>query len=233
MADAIHDLTAAYALDALDVAERDAFEAHLQGCADCRAEVEGFRDVSSALAYGAGGPQPPPQLRSRIIERAREERTNVLPFRRRIAVPAFAAATAVAALVALGIAVWAGSLSRELDRTRAAAAARDQALAVLADPAARRVPLTTPHGAVVVSPAGRAALVLVDVEPAPPGKTYEIWVIEDGEPRRAGLFDGAPTRTVVPVARPVSAGAIVAVTLEDEGGVDAPQGPSVTSSPEL
>jgi len=233
MADAIHDLTAAYALDALDEGERAEYEAHLAACADCRDELQGFWSVAGSLAHAAGGPPPPPSLRGRILEQARRERPNVIPLHRRIALPAAAAVAAVAAFVAVGVAVWASSLAGELDRTRAAAAAREDALAVLADPDARRVSLTTPHGNVVVSPTGQAALVLVDVEPAPPGKTYEIWVIEDGTPQPAGLFDGAPTRRVVPVALAVPRGAVVAVTLEDEGGVETPQGPLVTSTPEL
>jgi anti-sigma factor RsiW len=35
----LHGLTAAYALDALDPEERDAFEEHLAGCERCRVEV--------------------------------------------------------------------------------------------------------------------------------------------------------------------------------------------------
>lgn len=231
MADAIHDLTAAYALDALDEGERAEYEAHLASCESCRAELESFWSVAGSLAHAAGGPPPPPELRERILAQARAERQNVVPLRRRIAAPAAAAAAAVAALVAIGVAVWAGSLARELEQTRSAAAAREEALSVLADPSARRVALTTPHGSLVVAPTGRAALVLVDVAPAPPGKAYEIWVIEGGTPHPAGLFSGASTRTVVPVDRPVPAGAVVAITLEDERGAETPQGPRVTSTP--
>ena len=36
----LHHLSGAYAVDALDDAERAAFEEHLRGCADCRAEVD-------------------------------------------------------------------------------------------------------------------------------------------------------------------------------------------------
>ena len=44
----LHHLSGAYAVDALDGAERAAFESHLLGCADCRAEV------AEPLASAAG-----------------------------------------------------------------------------------------------------------------------------------------------------------------------------------
>ena len=45
-------------------------------------------------------------------------------------------------------------------------------------------------------------------------------MIQDGEPRPAGLFEGG--RQVVRLARPVPPGASVAVTVEDAEGVDEP-----------
>ena len=65
---------------------------------------------------------------------------------------------------------------------------------------------------------GRAALVVSGLPAAPDGKTYEIWVI-DQVPRRAGLFDG---NGVVGLDRTVPRDATVAVTVEDDGGADAP-----------
>jgi anti-sigma-K factor RskA len=234
MADAIHDLTAPYALDALDERERAEFEAHLATCEDCRRQLQEFWGVAEALAHGApAGPVPPPQLRERILTAAGSERSNVVPLPRRRALTAAVAAAAAASILAAGLGVWSFSLARDLDRERDAASARTGALAVLADPDARRVALTTPHGNVVVTPAGDAALVLQGVEPAPAGKVYEIWVVEDGQPRSAGVFDGAPSRTVVPVDLPVPEGATVAITLEDEAGTPAPEGPRVTATPPL
>ena len=61
-----------------------------------------------------------------------------------------------------------------------------------------------------------------DLDEAPEGKTYEAWVIEDGEATAAGLFSGGDDRTVVPLTEPVPEGAIVAVTVEEAGGVEQP-----------
>jgi anti-sigma-K factor RskA len=227
-----HDLTAAYALDALSADERERFEAHLGDCTRCRDELEGFWTVSAALARAAAGPPPPVALRERILTEARRDLPNVVPFRRRFMpqpVLGFAAAAAAVAAIALG--AWATSLASEVDELRGELQANTEAVAILSDPAARQLPLSGADGRLVVARTGRAALVLAGIDRAPEGKTYEIWVIERGKPTPAGLFDAADTHTVVPVGVSVSDDAVVAVTLENEGGVDVPSGSPLFSAP--
>ncbi len=72
-----------------------------------------------------------------------------------------------------------------------------------------------------MTPAGEAALVVRKLDPAPKGKDYEIWVFENGVPRRRDLR-GAGCRDAG--SRRVEPGQTVAVTLEPDGGVDAPSG---------
>ena len=208
----LHDLTAGYALDALDEDERARYEEHLASCETCREELQGFWEVSGALGRAAGGPMPPASLRDRILEQARSERPNVVPLRRRIAAPVLASAAAVAAVVAVGLGIWSLGLSNDLDDA-------NDALAVLSDPNARVQ--TTPDGEanLVVTPTGRAALVVRMLAPAPKGKDYEIWVFENGVPKPAGLFEEPG---VAMLSRHVEPGQTVAVTLEPDGGVDAP-----------
>ena len=69
----LHELTAAYALDALDADDRQAFETHLRECERCRAELGELADTVGALAYASEGPAPPESLRDRILVAAREE----------------------------------------------------------------------------------------------------------------------------------------------------------------
>src|ERR671922_2953682 len=110
-ADTIHELTAAYALDALDEREEREYEEHLARCPRCREELASFTETATSLAYGVESPTPPPDLRDRILVRARAERPNVVPLRR----PAWrswtAAAAAVAASAAIGLGIWAVTLS--------------------------------------------------------------------------------------------------------------------------
>jgi anti-sigma factor RsiW len=218
----VHELTAGYALDALDPAERATYEEHLSSCERCREELQGFWQVSGALAHAAGGPMPPASLRDRILEQARSERSNVVPFRRRsFVVPALSSVAAVAAVAAIGLGIWATSLSSDLDGA-------ESELAVLTDPNARTFRSESGQADLVVTPSGDAALVVRTLAPAPEGKDYEIWVFESGVPRRAGLFERPG---VALLTRPVEPGQMVAVTLEDDGGADAPTGaPLFTAS---
>jgi anti-sigma-K factor RskA len=199
----IHELSAAYALDALDGDDRREFEEHLTRCTECREAVVSFQEAASALAFGAETPPPPADLKGRILDQARRERSNVVPVRRRWAVPAAATVAALAACAAIGLGIWAASLHNELGQ-------RPEA-----------VPLNGASGSVIVTPANDATLVIKDLSPAPAGKTYEVWVIEDDKPARAGTFAGGG-QVAFPLTRKVPDGAIIAVTLESAGGVDRP-----------
>ena len=222
--DAIHELTAAYALDALDEAEVREYEDHLARCPRCRDELASLGEAAAALAYAADAPAPPPALRTRILEQARSERPNVVPLRRRVTWIA-AAAAAAAACAALGLGLWAASLSRSLDREREQRAA---VAAVLGDPAGHRFALSSGHGSLVVASTGRAVLVVSGLEPAPSGKVYEAWVVQHGAPKRAGTFRSGQTATLL--TAPVPQGAKVLVTQERAPGVDAPKGTPLTGT---
>ena len=226
----VHDLTAAYALDALDPAEAREYEAHLATCAECQADLAQLGGSASALAFAVESPPPPDALRRRILEDARSERGNVAPLRPRWTFPVVAIA-AVAACAAIGFGIWAASVSSSLNDVRSAREQADRALTILADPNAKRLPVAgKTNGSLVVSRNGEAALVVSRLEPAPSGKTYEAWVIEAGMPKRAGTFEGGGDTSVLHLQRPVPTGAKVAVTLERRPGVDQPTGRILVSS---
>jgi anti-sigma-K factor RskA len=229
----IHELTAGYALDALDPDERSAYEAHLAGCEQCRQELASFWETTAALAVAASGPAPSPALRERILTDVRAEPPqNVVPFeprRRRIA-PVLGAVAAVAAVAALALGIWGSSLSSDLDETRAALAREREAAAIVADPGARTVDLAEGLGSLVVGQDGRAALVLMNLGRAPAGKTYQAWIIEDDNPIPAGIFPGEDGVDVVLVDGDVADGEVVAVTVEQAGGAETPNLPPVVAS---
>jgi anti-sigma-K factor RskA len=210
--DALHELTAAYALDALDLDDERAYEEHLSRCAQCREELAGFRDAAGALALAVEPAEPPVALRGRILEAARSERPNVVTLRPRWAYPV-AAVAAVAACAAIGFGVWAAQLN-----------SRDHGL--------RTIPLAGAAGSVVLSDDGSAALVVAGMRAAPAGKTWEAWVLKGDRAYPAGLFRGGGATTVVKLGHRLSSGARVGVTLERAGGVGAPTSqPLVTSQP--
>ena len=202
----IHELSAAYALNALDGEDRRRFEDHLAQCGECRDDVASFQAAAAALAYDADVHAPPPALRDRILERARTERpSKVLQFRpRRWTLPVATGAAAVAACAALAFGLWAVSLNNELGGR------------------AEAVALAGADGSLLIEPSGEATLIVDGLGPAPAGRTFEVWVIEDDRPLPAGLFPGAPGRSAIPLTRPVPQGAVVAVTLERAGGAQKP-----------
>ena len=233
----IHELTAGYALDALDEDERSAYEAHLADCEHCQQELASFWTTTEALAVAASGPEPSVALRERILADVRAEPQNVVAFepRRWGVAPVLGAVAAVAAVVALGIGLWASNLSSELDETRAALARAQAAAQLLVDPAAQTVALQQGTGRLVVDADGQAVLVVEGLEPAPAGKTYELWIVPGGDiaaASPAGLFPGRDGTEVVGLEGTVTAGDVVAVTVEAAAGADAPTTqPIVASDP--
>lgn len=217
----LHELSAAYALDALAGDDLRSFESHLASCERCREDVAAFRAAAAELAYDAL-PRPAPELlERRILNAARAER----PARRerRWAFPAAAVAVAAAA-AAIVLAVWATHLSNSLDRERTAHKRDARVIAILAQPGARQVPTKGGSGMLVVAPTREGVLVANNLPPAGRGKTYEAWVIDGKLARPAGLFRGGAGSKVVKLTKPVAPGATVGVTLERAGGSKTPTG---------
>ncbi len=149
------------------------------------------------------------------------------PRRRRLSVASLTALAVVAALGAVSLGSWALLSDDDASRSEAGRQADQQvsqAITLLADPQARRIPVQNSNGAMVfvVGSDGRAVLILDEMQRAPEGKTYQAWVIPpDGEaPVPAGVFVGG--ETAVPLRLKVPMGATVAVTVEAEGGVQTP-----------
>jgi anti-sigma-K factor RskA len=190
----LHDLTAAYALDALDPEETEAYERHLSQCEDCREELAGLGESAAALAFGTVAPAPAARLRASILDAAAAERTNVVPFlRRRWVARGLGVAAAAAACVVVGLAV---ALSQSSPSPRVFT--------------------------VVLGPDRTATLRVSGLPAAPRGKTYEAWVIPtNGSAKPAGLFPGGPGATVR-LQGTVPRNAVVAVTVERAGGVESP-----------
>ncbi len=79
----LHALTGAYVLDALDADERAAFEAHLPGCPDCRAEVASLAEATTRMALTDALPPPPAMLDAVRAQIARTPQLPPAPARRR------------------------------------------------------------------------------------------------------------------------------------------------------
>jgi len=188
MTDELNVLAGAYALDALDPAERALFEEHLAGCERCAEEVRGMRQTAAELSL-LTEVAPPPQLREKLLVEVSQVRPmppvvdNVLALRRaRVARSTWQLVAAACALVALVLAGWGYDQHQAADRARTAqAAAQRSALAsLLAEPGvtATTSALSRGSGTVIYSPGDhRIVLLGRGLEPLPAGKTYQLWML--------------------------------------------------------
>ncbi len=126
------------------------------------------------------------------------------------------------------------ALDQQLGLARAESQRMAESLAIISAPGAQAVRLAglgpTPQasGHTFVSPERGEAVFYAANLPAPaPGKTYQLWWIQDGKPVSAGVFgvdakgSGSLRVAHVPPSRQIQAWA---VTVEPEGGLPAPTG---------
>ena len=224
----VHQLTGAYALDALDELERARFEQHLSECEDCRVEVAELRETAALLAETVATP-PPASLRDSVLAGISQVRplapevptatpvTGRTASARRRWMPLLVAA-ALALIVGVGAAVtqpWAD------DEPRLTAAEQVQRA-----PDAEEVFLDlgdAGRATVVRSKAeDRAVIVTEDMVSAPEGKDYELWFQTPDEAMvPAGLMKDDPDQTVV-LDGPAAEAIAVGITVEPDGGSPEP-----------
>ncbi|MFF4583301.1 anti-sigma factor [Streptomyces sp. NPDC001373] len=230
----VHVLAAAYALDALDPGEREAFDVHLPGCEACRQDVADFRATAARLAASASRAAPAP-MKQRTL--AAVDHVRQLPPRvpaaapvswrgtlRRRALPVALAASLAAAASLAGLAVRQDQEMRRLEQQARQSEQRlDQVGRVLAAPDARTVHGRAANGAltsVVASDRQHRAVFTAGGLPAPaPGTTYQLWLDHGGTMHPAGFIsrDGS-----VLLDGDTAGAARVGLTLEPTGGSPQP-----------
>jgi hypothetical protein len=148
---------------------------------------------------------------------------------RRPSWPTLAALAMATGLASIGLGAWAvvDELRSEPKPSASTGRALDRTVALLSDSSAERHVLRGSVGriALVVTGKGVAVLTLDGFGAASAGMTYQAWVVPPGSatPLPDATFDGSTH--VVPLARRVSPGARVAVTLERSGGAERPSRP--------
>lgn len=229
----LHHLSGAYAVDALDEAERAQFEAHLAGCADCRAEVAELTEAAGALGALVEA-TPPAHLREDVLTGIRRVRPLppseqgppgteadpapgvVVPFLRRTS-SLLVAAAAVLALAVAGL-VW-----QPWERGEPVLTAVEQV-----QQAPDVTTVATASGGVSAALAysrslGRSALTVDGLDPAPAGSTYQLWYLPStGAPRPAGFLEVTGGSSSTALEGALGDAASVGVTLEPTGGSPAP-----------
>ena len=129
--------------------------------------------------------------------------------------------------------LWATQLSGDLDDARLALERERASAAVLADPNARTVALEAGTGRLVVgSDEGRPCSSWTISTPRPQVRPTSSGSSKARARLAAGLFPGRDGIDVVGLEGTVDTGAVVAVTLEEAGGVEVSQNdPIVASAP--
>ena len=217
----------AYLLGALPALERQAFERHLAGCAECQEEFERLRPAADALPGSVEQLQPPPGLKAalmEVVEREAEAEQQPAPGRapgrrflgraprRRFLRPAFVAAGLLIGLV-IGFAV--AQLGGEGTRT----------VAVTVDKAMPRA------GGSLSIEGDDATLRLHDMPELAGARVYQVWLQHGDRMVPARTFTvgrGGAGRVELPDVRDTDG---VFVTREPRGGAQVPSEDPIVSVP--
>jgi Anti-sigma-K factor rskA/Putative zinc-finger len=218
------DEIGAYLLGALTDLERQAFERHLDGCAECRDEVEQLRPAADSLPRSVEQLEPPPGLKSSLMEvverEARERSSGPARARRPLgerlrALVAPMRPVLVAGVLAVGLLVGFGvsQLVGGGDDTRTVAASVDQS----------RIPDGSARLQIEGDGADGGTLSVRGMPSPGRGKVYQAWVQRDGEVTPEPTFEvGRDGGGAVAVPDDLSGAQAVLVTREPRGGSRAP-----------
>lgn len=206
------DDVGAYLLGALNDLERQAFERHLRGCAECQEELARLRPAADALPGSVQQFEPPARLKASLMEVVqREARVTELPRRR------FTRPLAVAAVLLLGLVVGFGVAQLGGDETRTVAVTADKAL-----PQA---------GGTLDIEDGTGTLQLHDMPELRGPRVYQVWLQHGDQLVPARTFEVGASGTGRVQLRGVDDADGVYVTREPRGGAQVPSEDPIVSVP--
>ena len=227
-----HTLAGAYALDALNDADRARFERHLTGCPACRQETRELHEAAARLA-DTTVITPPDGLRDRVLAAASRTRQNSPAARQvRAAWPGrrWGMAAACGALaVALAFGGFAFTAQRQLSQDQARA--RAIASVLNAPDAMMMTARAAPRGSATVVMSHRERALVFTAARLPALRSahrYELWLMGGGRARPAGMLPlprGGMTAPVI--VSGLRAGDAVVLTVEPVGGAARPTMPMV------
>lgn len=245
-------LTGAYAVNALDEAEREEFEQHLAECAHCAQEV---RELQATVAELAAEPAtgPPDRLKQRVLDevtrtpqdppdhqepgprervtslgrhRAQRSQRAGRPSTSRLTAAAAAAAIVLAAALG-GVAIYSQQQLTEAEQRAEQAQAVNAEMAEIMHAPDAAVTSSAADGATATVVAsremGRTAFLGEDLPGVAEDETYQLWTIGPDGPDSGGLLDRDEHGTIQPQVTDLPEQADqVAVTVEPAGGSEEP-----------
>lgn len=240
------EMIPARALSALDAAEAQALNEHLENCAECRKDLDEWQATAASLALGADAVEPSPKVRERILDEVRKEReaSTVVPFRSapRSFWSAFGPLGAIAAVVLFtALLLVLAVVWRQNNDLRTELAQSREFMELVTSPGALVTDLTATEAGggatakIAYDRGGRAILLASNLPKIPEGKAYQLWFIVGDKPPRPGktfLPDGnghGVLRDHVPNEAPMLT--TFAITVEPAVGSTTPTSPIYLSSP--
>jgi len=217
----LHELVGAYALDALDADEAREFEAHLDDCPRCRAELRDHRDTATYLAHvGAPAPDGVWERIASQLDETPPDMARVLPMLRPRAAQRWVWAAAAAAVIGLA----AGALAQHQVAGSNTPSLQALAARAVRAPGAQRARLITADGSVagdaVVTADGQGYLQHLALRTLDGEHAYQLWgVTALGQPVSLGILGGHPTTASFSARLAI---AKLAITVEQAQGAAAP-----------
>lgn len=237
------ELVAAAALDALDSADQDKFEANLVMCETCYRELAELREIAGELALLAPLVEPPPHLKQRILSQILEEsrvgtaapeggvtsleELGALKQRRPAKMAQRWLVGAAAALMLVVGAGWVGDVLRD---ARAGQEQSDILADIALDPSTRRVVLedlvTGTTQATVLLKQGNVVVSAHGLPVNEPGKMYVLWAEDNkGNLEAVAGFNVGPEERGTVLETEVS-GPVRALAISLEEGTELPEKPT-------
>ncbi|RDI19312.1 anti-sigma factor [Lentzea flaviverrucosa] len=226
-----HLQTGAHALDALPDFEHAEFETHLNRCQACADETAGLRETA-ALLGSAVDHLHPRALRARVLNAVKfvqqvpssSEHVNVSS--RRQGLQRAAVLVAAACLVAGAVAGVHGTLTSASTKP-VTATSRTPTGDLLAAADLRLVSTADLAGSAALSDSRNEMLFLADgLRTPPPGRAYQLWLVDDHGPRSAGTTHQAGGVASL-LVRGFNGASEAILTIEPAGGSSGPTGAPV------
>jgi anti-sigma-K factor RskA len=246
MDERLEELFPMYALGALSEDERARVDAYVAADPNARTRLEEALHSAGVIGFEAQPVAPSPQVKHTLMARVNadaQSRFAPVSKRARWNWPRFAwPALAVASLLAVIIlGAWVASLNAQLARLQQETARLQQELLtqqeVLAQLSAPEVSASAiagtaaqpqAHGQMLADPSQQqAVLVVSDLAPLPPDRTYQFWLIRQNVPVSAGLFTvDAQGHAILAVQSAEAIGSFdaIGVSIEPAGGSQQPTG---------
>jgi len=247
------DLRDAYVLGALPEDERRTFEDYLASHPERQAEIDELGAIAGLLAFSPQEQEPPPELRSRVMEVVEAEaepsqarRGSVLAW-----VGDFLSfrnlALGAAALLIVGLLSWNVLLQGQIQDLQGQVAdaqgqvedlqgqladAQDQQQLQQTQTISLEGTWADQGANAEVASIHKNQIILVakNMPSVPEDRTCQIWVIKGDAPQPSGLFQPDGNMTATPITNSISEADVIAVTVEPAGGSDQPTSDPVLSA---